>query len=63
MDVYYKVAVMTNRQVDCINKQKQQQKLKYNRFLSFARRKKMKIKIKKLFFLLFRLFTLFLKIA
>lgn len=57
MNVHYKVAVMTNRQVDCINKRKQQQKLKYNRFLSFARRKKkMKIKIKK-FFLLLRLFT------
>lgn len=36
MNVNYKVAVMTNRQVDCINEQKQQQKLKYNRFLSFA---------------------------
>lgn len=56
---------MTNRQVDRINKQKQQQKLKYNRFLSCAHRKKMKIKIKRnyLFSSGLRLFTFFSKIA
>lgn len=42
MNVYYKVAVMTNRQVDCISEHKQQQKLKYNRLLSLARRKQQK---------------------
>jgi hypothetical protein len=65
MNVYYKVAVMTNRQVDCISERKQQQKLKYNRLLSLARRKQQKIEIKRKEIICFfplspmRLFTLF----
>lgn len=55
-NVYYKVAVMTNRQVDCIKRAQKVKKLKYNSFsLSFpfclllSDEKNMKIKIK-LFF-------------
>lgn len=58
MTVYYRVAVMTNRQVDCIEQQ-QQQKLKYNRLASLAYLpKKMKLKWKKFSVFFLRFFLL-----